>query len=273
MAKFTNQFNRHNPREFKPSMLAPTWPPLLIQDALGLLKEFTDDELVQIAQAVEDEIQAHANPANFPTSRDHWIWSRVKVHWLTHDFDTSPETIRENFGDLNVYLAFHKDGDFFGTPELRARVRNWHLLAALSIWKLIDSCELLWGHTTEWYDSGRNYVDPKIVSATVTGIAMEAQAAIGVALLRIEESRSRSHTAKKGPVERNKALFLHQDEALRLANSRPFELKKAAVIFIQESLVKDMASDNTPIRYNKAVIARWLTKENWKPSKAGKLKR
>ena len=273
MAKFTDQFIRHNPRKFKPSMLAPTWPPLLMQDALGLLKEFTDDELVQIAQAVESEIQGHANPATFPTSKDHWIWTRVKAHWVTHDFNTSPEKLRENFGDLNIYLAFHKDGDFFGPSELRAKVKNWHLLAALSVWKLIDSCELLWGHTTEWYDSGRNYIDPKMVSATVTGIAMEAQAAIGVALLRLEESRGRTHTAKKAVDKRNRQLYIHQDEALRIANSRPFELKKSAVIFIQESLVKGYTKDGTPVRYNKAVISRWLTKGNWKPSKVAKPKR
>ena len=244
-----------------------------MQDALGLLKEFTDDELLQIARAVEDEIQGYACPETFPSDRSHWIWTRTKANWVTHDFNASPENLRENFGDLNIYLAFHKDGDFFGCPELRTRVKDWHLLAALSIWKLIDGCELLWGDTKGWYDSGRNYVDPKLVSATVTVITMEAQAAIGVALLRLEESKSRTQTAKRGAEKRNLVNNRDREEAVRLANSRPFEVKKLAVIFIQDSLVKGVATDGTPIRYNKAVIGRWLTDANWKRSKVEKNKK
>jgi hypothetical protein len=65
MANFTEKFNRHNPRGFKPNLLAPTWPSLLMQDALGHLNDFSDDELRQISQAVELEIREPSAPFIF----------------------------------------------------------------------------------------------------------------------------------------------------------------------------------------------------------------
>jgi hypothetical protein len=114
--------------------------------------------------------------------RGHWIWTRIKPEWLTSDFNESSDSIRETFGDLNIFLALHNDDKFQAVLGKDRQVKEWHLLAVISIWKLIDACELLWGDVRSQHDSGRNYVDPKILSAEVTGLAMEAQAACQTAM-------------------------------------------------------------------------------------------
>lgn len=84
MAHFTDQFTRHDPWTFRPSILIPTWPTILLQDAraLALLSGVDRDALAEIAEEIEKELQAISAPYLFPVNSDHWIWTRVRQGWV-----------------------------------------------------------------------------------------------------------------------------------------------------------------------------------------------
>jgi hypothetical protein len=250
-----------------------TWPTILLQDARVILNGLTVPELIQLGQAIDRAIDRSSNPITFPSDQSHWIWSRVRPGWITEQNLFDATSIRETFSDLNVFLGLCEMQNIPIEPALKVRVDEWHLLAVIAIWKLIDARDIVF---SESIDSAQPH--PQSPEATfrkykVGALAMEAQAAIGVAILRLEESRGRSQIAKKGGKKRNQLNNRDRDEAVRLANSRPFALKKLAVIFIQESIVKGVSADGSSLRYSKAVIARWLTKANWKASKVIKTRK
>lgn len=272
MARYTEQFNRQDPLKFRPSLLAFTWPTILLQDARDLLKDFDKAALVQLATAIEHEIHALSDPEQFPTDKNHWIWTRVRAAWITNDFNSSRDSIRHTFGDLNIFLAFHDHKKFAQAHGLKRKTKEWHLLAVIAIWKLIDACEVAWGRKPESDSEGLSYANVKLPQFESTGLAMEAQAACGIALLRLEESRARSKTASTGGEKRNRINRANREEALRIANSHTYELKKVVVILIQDSLVKEITDKGDIVRYNKGVISRWLLKAKWKTTKRPKPK-
>lgn len=180
MARFTDQFNRHNPRKFRPSVLIPTWPAIVQQDAKQLLIKFSDAELIERAIAVEIAIESIADPATFPTNRSSWIWSRIKPGWIGISLFPSSDEIRNEFSDVNLFLFAleqRRHPQYFAEVPF---VDPWQSLAILALWKLIDALDVLRGMNPDLIGGliRPNRTDRKMYAA---GIVMEAQAAISSA--------------------------------------------------------------------------------------------
>ena len=181
MAHFTDQFRRHNPWKFRPSILIPTWPTILLQDARELLSGVDPDALGEIAEEIEKELQAISTPYLFPMNRDHWIWTRVRREWVDETTTKTSDAIREGFGDLNLFLALHSEMNFRHESLLTFQVQMWELLAVIAIWKLIDSYDMLRSDANQPLAGPLQRFSNDAIGKSAA-LAMEAQAAVAHAV-------------------------------------------------------------------------------------------
>jgi hypothetical protein len=177
MPKFTDQFTFRNPRTARTGVLIPTWPVIIQADACKLLSEFSDEDLICIGDFVEKVIDEQAQPHNFPTDQSSWIWSRVRSGWIAGNDLESADAIRNEFGDLNLLLMQIDRCDLSSGLLPSQRVRHWHLLAVLALWKLFDAIDVTYGMKPDLIGRVIGKSD-EIRRMNGAGLAMEAQAAI-----------------------------------------------------------------------------------------------
>lgn len=243
MARFTDQFQRYNPRKFQPSLMLPTWPKLAQMDANALLDGATDEDVAELAHLVELEIDAFADPQCFPTKdTGHPIWTRVRPEWLSQNLLKSKEGIRFTFCDLNILLALVDERDILAGTQMGQRFSTWHLFAVLALWKLIDGRDAIFGEDVEIPGLLRPTEKDRINHGH--GIAMEAQAAIYTALQLKERARhlnemqrarneldriTASNTAKKRVNSRHQKDDPSRLEAFRIQDTYPAGTPKTVV--------------------------------------------
>jgi hypothetical protein len=208
MPKFSNQFQRHDPFEFRPDILIATWPHLILKDARSLLKEKTSEELEELALAIEWHIDFYAQQPDLLASEDSWIWTRVEREWVGLNPTFSADEARDAFGDLNIFIASGEKIDQSPRFMWQSTAKDWELFAVLAIWKLIDARDVLYGHASDSLTQ-KLQVKSEFRHMKSTALAMEAQAACSIALQRRERTIY---------VEQQKQ-FVRDDEARRRSSN------------------------------------------------------
>lgn len=268
MARFTDQFNRYDPRTFRPSVLIPTWPAIVQQDAKELLIKFSDAELIERALAVEIAIESIADPATFPKNRSSWIWSRVKPGWIATGLFPSSDEIRNEFSDVNLFLFSLEQRRHPQHSLEMPYVDPWQSLAILSLWKLIDALDVLRGVNPDLIGGliRPNRTDRKMYAA---GIVMEAQAAISSAAqlkasaFHIEymrrhldgvESAKRSMKATHSVVAKHKKDDATRLKAFQLSDETPVKNLKVRAEYAYDRLNKD-----PEFKFSLDTVYDWIT--------------
>ena len=273
MAHFTDQFTRHDPWKFRPSLLIPTWPTTLLQDARALLSGVDANALAEIAEEVEKELQAISAPHFFPINKGHWIWTRVKLGWVDETTTKTSDAIREGFGDLNLFIAFHNQRNFYQESRLTFQAQEWELLAVLAIWKLIDAYDVLYSDANQPLTGPRRRFGNDAIGNSAA-LAMEAQAAVAHAvqikerarhIAELEEMRNRNEAANRSKKGTSAVTVRHQKmDSVRLAafalvDKGKFESRPTAAEAISDNIE---TSPGKFVPYQTAY--RWLLKrKDW----------
>lgn len=94
------------------------------------------------------------------------------------------------------------------------------------------------------------------------GFALNAMRGLQVAVSLQQEGRNKSARGKKAALARHEATKPKHAEALRMANSKPFPTKEAALDYITQNLTFD--PEGTKFVSRRAA-ADWLREASWKP--------
>lgn len=278
MARFTDQFDRHNPKSFRPSMPIATWPTLVHVDALELLSDVDADAFDELAIACEQAIEEQASPWNFPLPEEFWLHTRVLPSWVNEQSTASTTDVRNTYSDLNLLLNAIEYGSQPAIRFTSQKFESWHYLASFAIWKLIDAFDVMYGHAPQYVDG---LISPKSEFRVRQGasLAMEAQAAISNAqqlkerARHVEEMRIATEAwEKQKRTARASIAGYTRSEFYRAAGDKALEIVKAMnKRFVNADRQAEAVHAVLPIEYQSRctvrTVKKWLREREWKRKK------
>lgn len=289
MAIFTDQFQRRDPLSFNASDVLEFWPRQIAFEARDLLEGHTAHQVEAIAKAVEalivshvDHLVIHHNP--FLIGFGSHPPKEVR---LNNSIGATPELMREQFGDANIFIAATSASH----SAAKLPFTSWEGLAVIALWKLVDFYDILLPpiHRSEHGSYERPTPEerasrlrksaPLLVEAMrastlgaegriraqqLGAMQGETEREVAEALYRADAERrlAVSEKSRASVNARHEKTRAHINEALGMANKRDFKSFEAAARYIADNLEK---SPNA--YYTAPTVVRWLRAGGWTPKK------
>lgn len=294
MARFEKQFDVRDPLTFNAMGLLEAWPRQAAWEARSLLEGHSSKQLKTMAQTVNSVIEDQVaylmtlpEPRSFHAFADNPM-SIAQGMWV----QGPPEHIRERHGDVNLFVAastpLHPAGIGAALP-----FEQWKGLAVLALWKLVDfydTIQVIY-RRLDYYQNLDDYKrnkpsaedrlsayrtgGPLVVEAMractlaaegrmrmqlLSAMASDAERKVADALYEAEAVRRREVSIKSraAVMVRHGKTSEHQAQALRLANSRPFQSRAAAARYALDRVEKTPGET-----YTYDVVYRWLKVAGW----------